>query len=50
MCASIIYPEFNPREWHDGACRGIDINGSIAAAWKDMTAAGVKKIESSDIA
>jgi nicotinamidase/pyrazinamidase len=34
----------------DDACRGIDINGSIAAAWKDMTAAGVKKIESSDIA
>ena len=34
----------------DDACRGIDINGSIAKAWEDMTAAGVKKIESSDIA
>jgi len=34
----------------DDACRGIDINGSLAAAWKDMTDAGVKKIESSDIA
>lgn len=34
----------------DDACRGIDINGSVAAAWKDMTDAGVKKIESSDIA
>jgi nicotinamidase/pyrazinamidase len=34
----------------DDACRGIDINGSIAAAWKDMTAAGVKKIVSADIA
>lgn len=34
----------------DDACRGIDINGSVAAAWKDMTAAGVKKIESTDIA
>jgi nicotinamidase/pyrazinamidase len=34
----------------DDACRGIDINGSVAAAWKDMAAAGVKKIESSDIA
>ena len=27
----------------DDACRGIDINGSLAAAWKDMTDAGVKK-------
>jgi len=34
----------------DDACRGIDINGSIAKAWQDMTAAGVKKIISSDIA
>lgn len=34
----------------DDACRGIDINGSIAKAWEDMTAAGVKKIMSSDIA
>ena len=33
----------------DDACRGIDINGSLAAAWKDMTDAGVKKIESGDI-
>jgi len=34
----------------EDACRGIDINGSIAAAWKDMTAAGVKKIQSTDFA
>ena len=34
----------------EDACRGIDINGSIAAAWKDMTAAGVKRIQSTDIA
>jgi len=34
----------------DDACRGIDINGSIAKAWEDMTAAGVKKIVSSDLA
>jgi nicotinamidase/pyrazinamidase len=34
----------------DDACRGININGSLAKAWDDMTAAGVKKIESSDIA
>ncbi len=33
----------------DDACRGIDINGSVAKAWADMTAAGVKKIESSDL-
>ncbi|MDB5805084.1 MAG: pncA [Betaproteobacteria bacterium] len=34
----------------DDACRGIDANGSLAAAWKDMTHAGVKKISSADIA
>ena len=34
----------------EDACRGIDINGSIAAAWKDMGKAGVKRIQSSDIA
>jgi len=34
----------------DDACRGIDINGSVTKAWEDMTAAGVKKIQSSDIA
>jgi nicotinamidase/pyrazinamidase len=34
----------------DDACRGIDINGSVAKAWDDMTAAGVKKIQSSDTA
>jgi len=33
----------------DDACRGIDANGSLAAAWKDMTKAGVKKITSADI-
>jgi nicotinamidase/pyrazinamidase len=34
----------------DDACRGIDVGGSLAKAWTDMTAAGVKKIQSSDIA
>ena len=33
----------------EDACRGIDLNGSVAKAWKDMTAAGVKRIQSSDI-
>jgi nicotinamidase/pyrazinamidase len=33
----------------DDACRGIDLNGSLAAAWKNMTAAGVHRIMSSDI-
>jgi nicotinamidase/pyrazinamidase len=33
----------------EDACRGIDLNNSIAAAWKDMTAAGVKRIQSGDI-
>ena len=43
---------------HDGfavyviadACRGIDTNGSLAKAWKDMTTAGVKKIQSAELA
>jgi nicotinamidase/pyrazinamidase len=34
----------------EDACRGIDINGSVAAAWKQMTKAGVKRIQSSDLA
>jgi nicotinamidase/pyrazinamidase len=34
----------------EDACRGIDLNGSVAAAWKSMTAKGVKKVQSSDFA
>jgi len=34
----------------EDAARGIDLNGSLAAAWKQMTAKGVKRIQSSDIA
>jgi len=34
----------------EDACRGIDLNGSVAAAWKQMTAKGVKRIQSSDLA
>jgi hypothetical protein len=30
-----------------GCC--IDIHGSMANAWKDMAAAGVKKIQASDL-
>ena len=33
----------------EDACRGIDLNGSVAKAWKDMTAKGVKRIQSGDI-
>jgi len=33
----------------EDACRGIDLNGSIAKAWVDMSKAGVKRIQSSDI-
>jgi len=33
----------------EDACRGIDLNGSVAKAWADMTRAGVKRIQSSDI-
>jgi nicotinamidase/pyrazinamidase len=34
----------------EDACRAIDVNGSLAKAWADMTAAGVKRIQSSDLA
>ncbi|AMM24599.1 bifunctional nicotinamidase/pyrazinamidase [Variovorax sp. PAMC 28711] len=34
----------------EDATRGIDLNGSVAKAWKDMAAKGVKRIQSSDIA
>jgi nicotinamidase/pyrazinamidase len=33
----------------EDACRGIDTQGSLAKAWADMGAAGVKRIQSSDI-
>ena len=34
----------------EDACRGIDANGSLAKAWADMAKAGVKKIQSADVA
>ena len=34
----------------EDACRGIDLNGSLKAAWANMAKAGVKRIQSSDIA
>ncbi len=34
----------------EDATRGIDAQGSMAKAWAEMTAAGVKRIQSSDIA
>jgi len=34
----------------EDGCRGIDVGGSLAKAWADMTAAGVTKIQSSDLA
>ena len=34
----------------EDACRGIDTQGSLAAAWKAMEAAGVKRIQSGDLA
>ena len=33
----------------EDATRGIDLNGSLAAAWKQMADAGVKRIQSSDV-
>ena len=34
----------------EDATRAIDLNGSLAAAWKQMAAAGVKRIQSGDVA
>ncbi|MEP7099385.1 MAG: isochorismatase family protein, partial [Burkholderiales bacterium] len=34
----------------EDATRAIDLNGSLAAAWKQMTAKGVKRIQSTDLA
>jgi nicotinamidase/pyrazinamidase len=34
----------------EDACRGIDTQGSLAAAWAEMAKAGVKRIQSGDIA
>ena len=34
----------------EDASRGIDLNGSVAKAWADMTKAGVKRVQSSDFA
>ena len=33
----------------EDATRGIDLNGSLAAAWKAMAAKGVKRIQSADL-
>lgn len=33
----------------EDACRGIDTQGSMAAAWKNMDAAGVKRLQSSGL-
>jgi nicotinamidase/pyrazinamidase len=33
----------------EDACRGIDLNGSIDAAWRKMEARGVRRIQSTDI-
>ena len=33
----------------DDACRGIDIDGSVAAAWKTLARHGVARIQSADI-
>lgn len=33
----------------EDACRGIDLNGSVAKAWQAMAKAGVRRMKSSDI-
>jgi nicotinamidase/pyrazinamidase len=34
----------------ENACRAIDTDGSLAKAWSDMDKAGVKRIQSTDLA
>jgi len=34
----------------EDASRGIDLNGSVAKAWADMTKAGVRRVQSADFA
>jgi len=34
----------------EDACRGIDVGGSLGKAWADMQGAGVKRLQSADIA
>jgi nicotinamidase/pyrazinamidase len=34
----------------EDACRGIDTKGSLAKAWNDMSKAGVKRVQSADVA
>jgi nicotinamidase/pyrazinamidase len=33
----------------EDACRGIDVDGSLAKAWTDMLGAGVRRLQSSDL-
>ena len=33
----------------EDACRAIDLNGSLAQAWKDLQAAGVQRLQSNEI-
>ncbi|MCC6468863.1 MAG: bifunctional nicotinamidase/pyrazinamidase [Alphaproteobacteria bacterium] len=33
----------------EDACRGIDLGGSLARAWRDMAAAGVRRVSSADL-
>ena len=33
----------------EDATRGIDAGGSLGKAWQDMTGAGVKRIQSSEV-
>jgi nicotinamidase/pyrazinamidase len=33
----------------EDACRAIDLNGSLALAWKDLQAAGVQRLQTTDL-
>ena len=33
----------------EDACRAIDLDGSLAAAWEEMAAAGVARVRTSDL-
>jgi nicotinamidase/pyrazinamidase len=33
----------------EDACRAIDMNGSLAAAWSQMQAQGIQRLQSADL-
>ena len=51
VCAATTENDLYKRHFYvvEDATRAIDLNGSLAAAWKQMAAKGVKRIQSGDV-